>query len=199
MVAASDASACIELYAPARQPIERTGHLSLRSTGGAAAAPTRRSRRQHRSPRPLELHRRPEPESTNNNSAKWKWRRQPAAADAARPAGAGASRARVEGSEKGKRCSTVGAAEFGSVDHDPVPRCARPAPAPSPPPRPGQADVSIGADRPSSIVPPRNLRTTIPAKRNVDVGQQPQRRAAGRCRSVGVRACWNRRLPRARA
>ena len=36
------------------------------------------------------------------------------------------------------------------------------------------------------------------AKKNIDVGQQPQRRAAGRCRSVGVRARWNWRLPRAR-
>jgi hypothetical protein len=45
----------------------------------------------------------------------------------------------------------------------------------------------------------RNLRTTISPKRNVDVGQQPQRRRAGRCRSVGVRARWNRRrLARAR-
>ena len=36
-------------------------------------------------------------------------------------------------------------------------------------------------------------------KRNVDVGQQPQRRRAGRCRSVGIRARWNRRrLARAR-
>ena len=34
---------------------------------------------------------------------------------------------------------------------------------------------------------------------NVDVGQQPQRRPAGRCRSVDVRARWNRRrLARAR-
>ena len=36
-------------------------------------------------------------------------------------------------------------------------------------------------------------------KKNVDVGQQPQRRPAGRCRSVCVRARWNRRrLARAR-
>ena len=36
-------------------------------------------------------------------------------------------------------------------------------------------------------------------KRNVDVGQQPQCRRAGRCRSVCVRARWNgRRLARAR-
>jgi hypothetical protein len=36
-------------------------------------------------------------------------------------------------------------------------------------------------------------------KRNVDVGQQPQRHPAGRCRSVCVGACWNRRrLARAR-
>jgi hypothetical protein len=37
-----------------------------------------------------------------------------------------------------------------------------------------------------------------PLKRNVDVGQQPQHRPAGRCRSVCVRARWNRRPPRAR-
>jgi len=36
---------------------------SLRSP---AAAPARRSRRHHRSPRPPELHRRPDPESANN-------------------------------------------------------------------------------------------------------------------------------------
>jgi len=36
-------------------------------------------------------------------------------------------------------------------------------------------------------------------RRNVDVGQQPQRRSAGRCRSVCLRARWNRRAPRARA
>ena len=42
--------------------------------------------------------------------------------------------------------------DFGSLVDDPVARCARPAPAPSPPPRPGEADVSIDADRPSSIV-----------------------------------------------
>src|SRR4029077_14924955 len=64
------------------------------------------------------------------------------------------------------------------VVDDPVPRCPRPAPAPSSPP---------------------NLRTSIPPKRNVDVGQQPQRHPAGRCRSVSVGACWNRRrLARAR-
>ena len=47
--------------------------------------------------------------------------------------------------------------------------------------------------------PPPKLPTTIPLKRNVDVGQQPQRRRAGRCRSVCLRARWNRhRLARAR-
>jgi len=55
----------------------------------------------------------------------------------------------------------------------PVAGCARPAPAP----RPGEADISIGADRPSSSVAPNwNLPTTIPRKRNVDVGHQPPRR-----------------------
>jgi hypothetical protein len=39
--------------------------------------------------------------------------------------------------------------------------CARPAPAPSPPPRPGEADISIGADRPSSIVRPRSCQQQI--------------------------------------
>ena len=85
---------------------------------------------------------------------------------------------------------------FRSVVDDPVAGCARSAPAPSPP-RPGEADVSIGAD-PELQRPPPNLPTTIPLKRTVDVGQQPQRRRAGRCRSVGVRARWNRR-PFARA
>ena len=51
-----------------------------------------------------------------------------------------------------RHTTTVGAAEFAIVGDDPVARCARPAPAPAPPPRPGEADVSIGADRPSSIV-----------------------------------------------
>ena len=46
--------------------------------------------------------------------------------------------------------------------------------------------------------PPPKLPTTIPRKRKVDVGQQPQRRPAGRCRSVCLRARWNwRRLARA--
>ena len=54
-------------------------------------------------------------------------------------------------------------------------------------------------NRPERHRPPPNLPTTIPLKRTVDVGQQPQRREAGRCRSVGVRARWNwRRLARAR-
>jgi hypothetical protein len=54
-------------------------------------------------------------------------------------------------------------------------------------------------DRPTSIVAPnRNLRTTISPKRNFDVGQQPQRRPAGRCRSVGVGARWIGAASRAR-
>jgi len=66
--------------------------------------------------------------------------------------------------------------------------------------RGGRIIIIDRPDRPTSIVAPnRNLRTTISPKRNVDVGQQPQRRRAGRCRSVGVRARWNRRrLARAR-
>ena len=66
--------------------------------------------------------------------------------------------------------------------------------------RGGRIIIIDRPDRPTSIVAPnRNLRTTISPKRNVDVGQQPQRRRAGRCRSVGVRARWNRRRLRARA
>jgi hypothetical protein len=54
-------------------------------------------------------------------------------------------------------------------------------------------------DHPTSIVAPnRNLRTTISPNRNVDVGQQPQRRPAGRCRSVGVGARWIGAASRAR-
>jgi hypothetical protein len=83
---------------------------SLRSTGAvtiatSGAAPTRRSRRHHRSPRPPELHRRPEPhtkmESATSSAAAARPRRlEPvallggAAADADRSAGARASRAR---------------------------------------------------------------------------------------------------------
>ena len=66
--------------------------------------------------------------------------------------------------------------------------------------RPGEADVSIApiARAPSSP-PNQNLRTTIPLKRNGDVGQQPQRRPGGSSRSVCLRARWNRRrLARAR-
>jgi hypothetical protein len=110
------------------------------------------------------------------------------------------SRAR-EGSEKGERgrillillskalrergrAYYVSAAEFGRVDPiDPVAACPRPVSAPSPPPdqaKPTSASAPI-ARAPSST---QNLPTTISPKRNVDVGQQPQRRAAGRCRSV---------------
>ena len=65
--------------------------------------------------------------------------------------------------------------------------------------RPDQAkptSASAPIARAPSSAP--NLRTTIPRKRNVDVGQQPQRRPAGRCRSVCLRARWNRRPSRAR-
>ena len=72
----------------------------------------------------------------------------PNSADLSEPQLRSAERAR-------ESATTVGAAEFAIVVDDPVARCARPAPAPSPPPRPGEADVSIGADRPSSIVRPR--------------------------------------------
>ena len=59
---------------------------------------------------------------------------------------------------------------FRSVVDDPAAGCARSAPAPWPPHRPGDADISIGAD-PELQRPPPNLPTTIPLKRNVDVGQ----------------------------
>ena len=51
--------------------------------------------------------------------------------------------------------------------------------------RPDQAKPAsaAGTDRQSSIVHP-NLPTTIQLKRNVDVSQQPQRRPAGRSRSI---------------
>ena len=57
-------------------------------------------------------------------------------------------------SDASVRPSTTSAihANNSAIADDPVARCARPAPAPSPPPRPGEADVSIGADRPSSSV-----------------------------------------------
>src|SRR5271170_7515417 len=75
---------------------------------------------------------------------------------------------------------------------DAVAACPPPAPAPAPPPdqaKPTSASAPI-ARAPSSAP---NLRPTIPPKRNVDVGQQLQRRPAGRCRSVGIGARWNRR------
>ena len=78
---------------------------------------------------------------------------------------------------------------FRSVVDDPVARCARSAPAPSPPPdqaKPTSPSAPI-ARAPASAA---DLPTTIPRKRNVDVGQQPQRRPAGRCRSVGVRVAF---------
>jgi hypothetical protein len=86
---------------------------------------------------------------------------------------------------------------FRSVVDDPVAGCARSAPAPSPP-RPGKADISADPELHRPHRPPPNLPTTIPLKRTVDVGHQPQRRPAGRCRSVCLRARWNRRRPRAR-
>ena len=66
------------------------------------------------------------------------------------------------------------------------PRCARPAPALSPPPDQAKPP-SASAPIPSSIVRPRACEQQS-AKRNVDSGQQPQHRPAGRCRSVCVRA-----------
>ena len=87
---------------------------------------------------------------------------------------------------------------FRSVVDDPVAGCARSAPAPSPP-RPGKADISADPELHRPHRPPPNLPTTIPLKRTVDVGHQPQRRPAGRCRSVCLRAHWNSAPPRARA
>ena len=90
---------------------------------------------------------------------------------------------------------------FRSVGDDPVPPCARSAPAPSPPPRPGEADQHRRRS-PERHRPPPKLPTTIPLKRTVDVGQQPQRRRAGPSRSSRS-VCWPSSLesapPRARA
>ena len=52
----------------------------------------------------------------------------------------------------------------------------------------GPLPTPSGRRSPERHRPPPNLPTTIPLKRNVAVGQQPQRRPAGRCRSVGVRS-----------
>ena len=60
-------------------------------------------------------------------------------------------------------------------------------------------DAPIAYQSSHRFIPRGSAQADAKLKRTVDVGQQPQRRPAGRCRSVGVRARWNRRrLVRAR-
>ena len=173
-----------------------------------APSPARRPHHHHRSPRSPDRHRRPEPESANNNFAKKKCRRRPAAAaPPRRPVQVGLRqsalesappRARAWGQREGVTLPPLSVLQnLAIVGDDPVAGCARPAPAPSPARRPHHHHRSPRS--PDRQRPPPTLPTPIPRKRNVDVGQQPQRRPAGRCRSVCLRARWNRRrLARAR-
>ena len=174
-------------------PIPRFSSIGA---GTSAVAPSRRSRRQHRSP---ELHRRPRtgicpttiPLKRNGDVDQQPQRRPGGSSRSvclrAPRESARLARAR-DGSEDGERFPLSVLRNFRSVVDDPIPRFS-----------------SIGAGT-SAVAPSRRSRrqhrspelhrrprtgicpTTIPLKRNGDVDQQPQRRPGGSSRSVCLRA-----------